>query len=182
MISHFNQMGTSFSCSFADFDDLDSQIEAVLLRSISFGGGNTKNVLFRSVSFNGRESEPATTILKSYGSAKFVLEGSLSFKGRRELEKMLSFKTPTASFENNVFGRTTSSKMRDYDDQLSKSDNLSEEISPSTMVEPENKRYQAALKLQKVYKSFRTRRRLADCAVLVEQRWLVFITFLSTSK
>ncbi|PON82415.1 calmodulin-binding family protein [Trema orientale] len=172
-------MGASFSCSFAEFDDLDSQIEAVLLRSISFGGVNSKDGLLRSVSFNGRESEPATTRLKSYGSAKFVLEGSLSFKGRRELEKMLSFKTPTASFENNVFGRTTSSKMRDFDDQLSKLDTLSEEKSPSPVVEqePGNKRYQAALKLQKVYKSFRTRRRLADCAVLVEQRWWKLLDF-----
>jgi len=31
----------------------------------------------------------------------------------------------------------------------------------------------AALRLQKVYKSFRTRRQLADCAVLVEQSWCV---------
>ena len=30
-----------------------------------------------------------------------------------------------------------------------------------------------ALRLQKVYKSFRTRRQLADCAVLVEQSWCV---------
>ncbi|KAG0485521.1 hypothetical protein HPP92_009600 [Vanilla planifolia] len=38
-------------------------------------------------------------------------------------------------------------------------------------------KHAAALKLQKVYKSFRTRRQLADCAVLVEQRWWKLLDF-----
>ncbi|CAA2986010.1 Hypothetical predicted protein [Olea europaea subsp. europaea] len=39
------------------------------------------------------------------------------------------------------------------------------------------KRNLAALKVQKTYKSFRTRRQLADCAVLVEQRWWKLLDF-----
>ncbi|GMN55973.1 hypothetical protein TIFTF001_025088 [Ficus carica] len=169
-------MGTLFSCPFGDFNDLNSRFEDFLLKSIDFGGGEAKNLL-RSVSFNGRESEPPTTILKSYGSAKFLFERSLSLK-RKELERMLSFKTPTATMENNVFGRgADSKKIRDFGDKLLRSDSLSEEKPHPPEPEPGNHRNMAALKLQKVYKSFRTRRRLADCAVMVEQRWWKLLDF-----
>ncbi|KAJ6425722.1 hypothetical protein OIU84_026323 [Salix udensis] len=45
------------------------------------------------------------------------------------------------------------------------------------MLESGNQRHQAALTLQKVYKSFRTRRQLADCAIAVEQRWWKLLEF-----
>lgn len=41
----------------------------------------------------------------------------------------------------------------------------------SSYYKMEDHRNLAATKLQKVYKSFRTRRRLADCAVLAEHKW-----------
>lgn len=37
--------------------------------------------------------------------------------------------------------------------------------------------HEVAIKLQKVYKSFRTRRKLADCAVLIEKSWWKLIDF-----
>ena len=50
-------------------------------------------------------------------------------------------------------------------------DDRSEEDIQSALLDPDNPIYRAALKLQKVYKSFRTRRKLADCAILIEQSW-----------
>nr|POE48220.1 iq domain-containing protein iqm2 [Quercus suber] len=135
----------AFSSPLADLDDLFSSYEAILVRSVS---SVVRNIL-RSVGFNIRDSD--STKLKSYGSRKMILEGSLSFKGR-ELETVFSFKTPTAEMENDVFGRCVSSKTRDVDDQLAKSDNISEKNHQSPLLEPKNNRNKAALNLQKVWK------------------------------
>ncbi|KZV16285.1 hypothetical protein F511_39580 [Dorcoceras hygrometricum] len=43
--------------------------------------------------------------------------------------------------------------------------------------DPSSPKHEAAVRLQKVYKSFRTRRKLADCAVLVEQSWWKVLDF-----
>ncbi|KAG6386494.1 hypothetical protein SASPL_155397 [Salvia splendens] len=40
----------------------------------------------------------------------------------------------------------------------------------------------AAIKLQNVYKSFQTRRMLADCAVLIEQRWWNLLDFVELNR
>ncbi|KAM0013785.1 putative IQ domain-containing protein IQM [Helianthus debilis subsp. tardiflorus] len=49
--------------------------------------------------------------------------------------------------------------------------------SPRSDLEPGSPKHEAATKLQKVYKSFRTRRKLADCAVLIEQSWWKLLDF-----
>ncbi|XP_011652062.1 IQ domain-containing protein IQM6 isoform X1 [Cucumis sativus] len=158
-------MGQLFSCPLGDFEDLD--FDAVLVRSISFQDGEMRNPL-RSVSFNGRDSEP--TILKSFGSHRIRLERPITTR-TRELETVNSFKTPCAEMENSEFGISVGSKNCDQ----CRHEHFSSPHKYSTprYSEPRHQHYSAALRLQKVYKSFRTRRQLADCAVLVEQRWFV---------
>ncbi|KAL5124069.1 IQ domain-containing protein IQM6 [Glycine soja] len=95
-----------------------------------------------------------------------MLEGSV------ELETVLSLRSPTEDMENDdLFGKPMSTKSRDAcSDWLEKN-------FYSSLLETQNQRNQAALRLQKVYKSFRTRRQLADCAVLAEQRWWKALDF-----
>ncbi|KVH90695.1 hypothetical protein Ccrd_007339 [Cynara cardunculus var. scolymus] len=90
-----------------------------------------------------------------------VLRGSLSFNGRK-MDTVLpidpSSSMPAKAFENptpesNIFGPE------------------------SPLPDPLMNRHLAALKLQKTYKSFRTRRQLADCAILVEHRWWKLLDF-----
>ncbi|XP_042053732.1 IQ domain-containing protein IQM6-like [Salvia splendens] len=117
-------MGVTFSCQFADFDDLDAQLKCVL--------------------FSGKVSPDAKAIeFETIDCGKMILEGPLSIVGR-DLD-------PVVSPEEHMMPQA-----------LPKSDDL---------------RHEAALRLQKTYKSFRTRRQLADCAVIAEQRWWKLLDF-----
>ncbi|KAK6289573.1 hypothetical protein QQP08_015266 [Theobroma cacao] len=166
-------MGVTFSCPLSDLDDLDSRFEAVIVKSISFKDEDVKKAL-RSVSFNGRVSEPK--VMQSYGSRKMILEGSLSLN-KRETETMLSYNAPSSEKKNNLSVRLESCKNANNHNILQRSKSLTEKKPHSQVSEVGGRRCQAALKLQKVYKSFRTRRQLADCAVVVEQRWWKLLDF-----
>ncbi len=88
-------MGISVSCPFSDSSDLENGIESVIVKSISFGKDEAKT-LARSISFNGGDSDP--TIVKSLGSGKMIVEGSVSFK-RRELGTLISITAPSPDDE-----------------------------------------------------------------------------------
>lgn len=171
-LSLFDQMGLLFSCPFADYDDLRENFEPIVVRSISFNDDNVKTTV-RSVSFNGRDAEPK--ILKSLGSGKMIIEGSVSFRQRDldslNLERMISFKVPSLSTpKESAFG-SDSFKGIESENQLPASNTLTDANPNAPTSETSRPKHLAAVRLQKVYKSFRTRRRLADCAVLVEQGW-----------
>lgn len=129
--------------------------------------------------------------MAAYDSGKMMCEGSLSYQNR-ELETMFPYKTSKSEMENtymspksdmdNTFKTSTLDiekaavlkplRVNNADSaQMVRSNPPSEMNCHSESTEPGQNRYHAALRLQKVYKSFRTRRQLADCAVLVEQKW-----------
>ncbi|KAH0927318.1 hypothetical protein HID58_019574, partial [Brassica napus] len=131
----------SFSYPFTKQEDVETSLDSITVKSISFGDDNECKTPKRSVNFSDRTLEP--TILKSIGSGgKMVVEKSVSFKGM-QLERMI---------ENGF-----------------EIDNA-EIASELSVLDPKNPKHEAAIKLQKVYKSFRTRRKLADCAVLIDPR------------
>ncbi|XP_043690963.1 IQ domain-containing protein IQM2-like [Telopea speciosissima] len=150
-------------------DDLNDGFEAVIVKSISFDNMSTA---LRSVSFNGGDSDPK--IQKSLGSGRMVLEGSVGIK-TSPMETTISIKAPSSNNENKVFPQPVGFKSRGITDPLPARD--TEKIPSSPLLDSGSPKHEAAVKLQKVYKSFRTRRKLADCAVLVEQQWWKLLDF-----
>lgn len=79
--------------------------------------------------------------------------------------------------ECNIPIESNSLKCEVMDNQSPRSDGEVGMMQQSPVLDPNNPKHEAALKLQEVYKSFRTRRKLADGAVLVEQSWYVSFLF-----
>lgn len=94
-----------------------------------------------------------------------VLCGSLSFNSKK-MDTL--HPTDSTSTKDDFLPAKT------YENPLSDPNSTRPE---SLLPEPLMNRHLAALKLQKTYKSFRTRRQLADCAILVEHRWWKLLDF-----
>ncbi|KAM3205510.1 hypothetical protein T459_26444 [Capsicum annuum] len=153
------EMGITYSCPFANFDDSDSKFESYLVRKLSIGSDATTNAL-------PRQNPQEPKMHKSYSSGKIILEGTLSYK-RRELEAKIGL----TAFDNEEKTMSRSDTLTNSEDISEEKHDMLDENSKMIPLVGEKQRDEAAVKLQKTYKSFRTRRRLADCAILVEQRW-----------
>ncbi|PWA79186.1 hypothetical protein CTI12_AA207450 [Artemisia annua] len=105
--------------------------------------------------------------MKSLIPEKWFFGGSLSIKGKK-MDNVLPVES--SSTESECLPPKTVESQSPLPEP-----NMCGPESP--LPEPLKDRHLAALKLQKTYKSFRTRRQLADCAILVEHRWWKLLDF-----
>ncbi|XP_027337593.1 IQ domain-containing protein IQM2-like [Abrus precatorius] len=165
-------MGISFSCSFVKCNCVEDGLDSMIVKSLNSGNDEIKIPLC-SVSFKNGDLEP--TIVRSLGFGKMSMDAPVNLD-RKDLENIISTRTLAFNKEKSMTMSRINEKSKEMDDQSSRSKCQMEKIQ-SAPLDPDNPKHMAALKLQKVYKSFRTRRKLADCAILIEQNWWKLLDF-----
>ncbi|KAJ0083813.1 hypothetical protein Patl1_29993 [Pistacia atlantica] len=117
-------MGVNISCPFAEYSDVETGLESVIVKSISFGDKEVKTPV-RSISFKSEDMEP--TILKSVGAGKMIKEGSVSFK-ESELEAMISLTSSLTDKEKDESIKLIRKKSFEMDNCSPRSDNSVETV------------------------------------------------------
>lgn len=162
-------MGISLSCPFAAYNDIENAFDSVIVNSVGIADNGSKTQLERSITFKNTHSEPTIMQPKpSQRTMQMTKEGSFNVK-TAETKTRFSAEA-LSSKENDAMTTPSGVVCKKMDSQFPKPERQ------LPVLDISNPKHEAAIKLQKVYKSFRTRRKLADCAVLIEQSWCVSFT------
>ncbi|KAL5769041.1 hypothetical protein ACOSQ2_015824 [Xanthoceras sorbifolium] len=169
-------MGLSFSLLLSTWSEIlhkyfgfRNTIEKVIVRSTSFGSKGGEMAL-RTKSFKKGDAE---TINKFDGLDEKMIERSLSFNNWDSKEEVINQET----------SNSISLKHKPHETvKVTKPTILLPEPMIFFSPRPVSELDAAAVKLQKVYKSYRTRRNLADCAVVVEELWWKALDFAALNR
>ncbi|KAB1219830.1 hypothetical protein CJ030_MR3G009472 [Morella rubra] len=151
------------------------------MRSLSFDKEDG-DMAFRTCSFHKEDSDGHSEVPS--GSGKMVKERSMSFSEQeyQEAEHEACDSSKTAVPDTQSSDSISSMGKRHDVMQINKLMLLRPEPVILFSPKPVSELDAAATKLQKVYKSYRTRRNLADCAVVIEELWWKALDFAALKR